>query len=421
MTTTQTKAKTTTTDAVVIGAGAAGMVAAGFAAKRGLNVTLIERNERPGRKIMITGKGRCNLTNDCTIDEFMDHVPWGGKFLYSAFSQFSPRDVMAFFEKLGVPLKVERGKRVFPQSDKAVDIVDALHNFYRNSGVHVINGRAAKLIMDGGEVHGVRLENGGIINARNVIVCTGGKSYPTTGSTGDGYEFAKQAGHTVTELRPSLVPLETVETWTRDLQGLSLRNVTLEVKNKKRVIFSELGEMLFTHFGVTGPLILSASAQLRDMKLMQNAGYKLKIDLKPALSEEQLDARLQRDLLKYANRDFLNSLHDLIPSKLIPVFVELSGIPAQEKSNQITKVQRMAAVHLLKGLELTVKGFRPIEEAIVTSGGVKLAEINPSTMESKLVKGLYFAGEVLDADAYTGGFNLQIAFSTGHTAGMSVE
>lgn len=398
------------------------MVAAGFAAKRGLDVLLIERNERPGRKLMITGKGRCNLTNDCTLDEFMENVPWGGKFLYGSFSRFQPRQVMAFFEELGVPVKVERGKRVFPQSDKASDIVDALHGFIKKSGCRMLHGRAESLLIEDGAVRGVKLEDGRVLKSKAVIICTGGMSYPRTGSTGDGYKFARQAGHTVMPLRPSLVPIETVEEWPRDLQGLSLRNVTLEVRDTKlkKSVFKELGEMLFTHFGVSGPLVLSASAHMRDMATLNSAGYKLRIDLKPALTLEQLDKRLQRDLAKYANRNFINSLGDLLPSKLIPVFVQLSGIPAQTKSNQITRQQRLAAVTLLKGLELTAKSFRPIEEAVVTSGGVKLSEINPSTMESKLVKGLYFAGEVIDADAYTGGFNLQIAFSTGYTAGTSV-
>jgi predicted Rossmann fold flavoprotein len=413
----------TMTDAVVIGAGAAGMMAAGFAAKRGLSVALVERNERPGRKLMITGKGRCNLTNDCELNEFMDNVPWGAKFLYGSFSRFTPRDVMAFFEELGVPTKVERGNRVFPQSDKASDIVDALRNFNSRAGVRTVHGRVTRVLMLNKKVAGVMLEDGSTMETRNVIVCTGGKSYPLTGSTGDGYGLARQAGHTIMALRPSLVPVETVEEWPRDLQGLSLRNVTLEVFDSKRgcSVFKELGEMLFTHYGVTGPLVLSASAHMRDMELLCGAGYKLRIDLKPALTAVQLDLRLQRDLLKYANRDFINSLGDLLPSKLIPVFAALSGIPPQVKCNQMTKEQRISILNLLKGLELTVKGFRPIEEAVITSGGVKLSEINPSTMESKIVKGLYFAGEVLDADAYTGGFNLEIAFSTGFTAGNSVQ
>lgn len=411
-----------TSDVAVIGAGAAGMTAAGFAAKRGLDVVLIERNPRPGRKLMITGKGRCNVTNDCDIDGFMENIPCGGKFLYSAFTRFPPRSVMAFFEELGVPLKVERGRRVFPQSDKAVDIVDALKDFTKKSGCRTVNGRATELIINDGEVKGVRLEDGSEVISRAVIVCTGGKSYPLTGSTGDGYEFARQAGHTITPLRPSLVPIETCEDWPRELMGLSLRNVTLELIDKRRnkTVFKELGEMLFTHFGVSGPLVLSASALMRDTKTLESGKYVLRIDLKPALSNEQLDKRLQRDFIENANRDFINSLGGLLPSKLVPVFTELSGISAHQKTNQISKEQRLRAVSLLKGLELTAKRLRPIEEAVVTAGGVKLKEVNPTTMESKLVKGLYFAGEVLDADAYTGGYNLQIAFCTGHAAGISV-
>ncbi|CDZ24219.1 hypothetical protein CCDG5_1102 [[Clostridium] cellulosi] len=409
-------------DVAVIGAGAAGMTAAGFAAKRGLDVILIERNPRPGRKLMITGKGRCNVTNDCDINDFMDNVPCGGKFLYSAFTRFPPRRVMSFFEELGVPLKVERGRRVFPQSDKAVDIVDALQGFVRKSGCRIVTGRASELIIKDGKVGGVKLEDGREVISRAVVVCTGGKSYPLTGSTGDGYEFARQAGHTVTPLRSSLVPIETCEEWPRRLMGLSLRNVTLELIDKRRnkTIFKELGEMLFTHFGVSGPLVLSASALMRDTQTLESRKYMLKIDLKPALSNEQLDKRLQRDFVENANRDFINSLGGLLPSKLIPVFTELSGIPAHIKTNQISREQRLRAVSILKGLELTAKCLRPIEEAVVTAGGVKLKEINPTTMESKLVKGLYFAGEILDADAYTGGYNLQIAFCTGHAAGISV-
>lgn len=406
-------------DAVVVGAGPAGMIAAGTAASRGASVALLERNERPGRKLMISGKGRCNLTNDCTLQEFMENVPSGGKFLYSAVSRFLPRDVMAFFEGLGVPLKVERGRRVFPVSDKAVDIVDALNHWCEKAGVRKVHGRAEALLLEGGALRGVRLEGGGTLAAPAVAVCTGGISYPATGSTGDGYALARQAGHRVGEPRPSLVPLETVEAWPRDAQGLSLRNVRLTAVETRtgRPVFEEQGEMLFTHFGVSGPLILSASAR---MSRMREGAYRLVIDLKPALSAEQLDARLQRDLLKYANRDFANSLGDLLPAKLIPVFVALSGIPGQEKSNQLTREQRLHAGGVLKGMELTVKGFRPVEEAVVTSGGVSLREVNPGTMESKLVPGLYFAGEVLDADGFTGGFNLQIAFATGRAAGLAL-
>lgn len=409
-------------DVAVIGAGAAGMVAAGFAAKRGLDVVLVERNQRPGRKLMITGKGRCNLTNDCDINDFMDNVPTGGKFLYGAFTRFPPRSVMAFFEEQGIPLKVERGRRVFPQSDKAVDVVDALHRFVVKSGCRTVIGRALEPIIADGRIAGLRLEDGAIIEARAVVICTGGKSYPSTGSTGDGYDFAIKAGHSITQLRPSLVPIETDEDWSRSLMGLSLRNVTLEVIDigRGKTVFKELGEMLFTHFGVSGPLVLSASALMRDMQTLESGKYKLKIDLKPALSLEKLDKRLQRDLNENANRDFANVLKGLMPVRLVPVFAAVSGISPHTKANQITRAQRISTAKLLKNLEITAKRFRPIEEAIVTSGGVKLKEINPITMESKFVKGLYFAGEVLDVDAYTGGYNLQIAFCTGYSAGISV-
>ena len=409
-------------DVIIIGAGPAGMMAAGVAAGRGFRVLLVERNERPGRKLMITGKGRCNVTNNCSLNEFIDNVPCGGKFLYSAFSHFTPADLIEFFEARHVPLKVERGRRVFPVSDKAVDIVDALQGFICQSGCRMIHGRVSALLLENGQVSGVRLESGATYEAAAVVLCTGGSSYPVTGSTGDGFTLAKAAGHTVTPLRASLVPIETAEEWPKALQGLSLRNITLEVydSQKGKTVYSELGELLFTHFGVSGPLVLSASAHMSDAKTLSTSGYRLRIDLKPALSKEQLDKRLQRDLLKFANRDFINSLGELLPAKLIPVFAALCAIPPQTKSNQITKTQRAAIVELLKGLTLTVKGPRPIEEAIVTSGGVKLSEINPSTMESKLVKGLYFAGEVIDSDGYTGGYNLQIAFSTGHLAGVSV-
>jgi predicted Rossmann fold flavoprotein len=401
----------------VVGAGAAGMTAAGFAARRGFAVSLIERNERPGRKLMITGKGRCNVTNDCEIDEFMSNVPEGGRFLYSSLSAFGPWETMAFFEGLGVPLKVERGKRVFPVSDRASDIVDALAGFVKEAGCVRITGRAAGLVTQNGRVTGVRLEDGKIVAADAVIICTGGLSYPLTGSTGDGYALAKGAGHTVEPLRPSLVPLETVESWPASLQGLTLKNVTLRVGDKKRggaAVYEELGEMLFTHFGVTGPLVLSASAHMRQM---EPGRYRCGIDLKPGLNEAQLDARLQRDFLKFSNHDFINALGDLLPSKLIPVMVSLTGIDPHLKANQLTKEMRRGLTALFKNISFDIRGFRPIEEAVVTSGGVKTGEVNPKTMESKLIKNLHFAGEILDVDAYTGGFNLQIAFSTGYAAG----
>lgn len=404
---------------IVVGAGAAGLLAAATAAQRGLDVILLERNARPARKVMITGKGRCNLTNASSLDELIQSVPGNGRFLYSAFSRFMPEDIMSLVEKQGVPLKVERGKRVFPCSDKAVDVVDALASFARESGARLVQGRAASLITDDSAVTGVVTDDGRQLFADAVIIATGGKSYPVTGSTGDGYELAAQAGHKIVSPRPSLVPLVLHEGWCARLQGLSLKNISVSVYDniKKKEIFSEIGEMMFTHFGVTGPLILSASAHMREM---QPRRYKITLDMKPALTPEQLDLRLQRDFLKNANKDFLNSLGDLLPNKMIPVAVGLSHIPPHYKVNQISREMRQSFAALLKGITMTVIDFRPIEEAIVTAGGVSVREVNPKTMASKLADGLYFAGEVLDVDAYTGGFNLQIAFSTGYTAGMSV-
>lgn len=405
---------------LVVGAGAAGMMAAGVAARRGLCVTLVDKNERPGRKLMITGKGRCNVTNNCGgVQAFLANVPRGGRFLYGALTRFGPDDTMAFFEALGVPLKTERGMRVFPQSDRAVDIVDALARYVREGGCRTVHGIAETLLLENGCAAGIRLTDGRELRADAVLLCTGGKSYPLTGSTGDGYRLAQRAGHTVTPLSPSLVPIVTEEDWPRELMGLSLKNVELTALDtrEERVLHRDLGEMLFTHFGVSGPLVLSASAHIR---APEPGRYRLSIDLKPGLSPEQLDARLLRDFAQNENRDFANALGALLPHKLIPVAVALSGIPPQTKVNQITREMRMRFAALLKHMELTVRGFRPIEEAIVTSGGVATDEISPKTMESKLVPGLYFAGELLDCDAYTGGFNLQIAFSTGHAAGEAV-
>lgn len=405
----------------MIGGGAAGLMAAGTAARRGLKVTLLERNPRMARKVMITGKGRCNITNNCPINEFIDHVPDNGRFLYSSLSAFSPQQMMAFLESEGLKVKTERGNRVFPESDKAVDVVDTLVAFAKKAGCRFACGRAEELIFEKGCCRGVKLESGEVMPADAVIVCTGGVSYPLTGSTGDGYRFAKQAGHTVTPPRPSLVPLVAAEPWCADVQGLSLRNCALTVVDTKdakhKMLYEDFGEMLFTHFGVSGPMILSASAHMRKM---EPGRYRLLIDLKPALSAEQLDARIVRDFEKYKNHDFANSLGDLLPRSLCPVIVKLSGIAPELKCNAVTREQRHQLGALLKSLLVTIEGFRPIEEAIVTSGGVKVSEINSRTMESKLVKGLYFAGEVLDVDAYTGGFNLQIAFSTGTAAGAHV-
>ena len=405
---------------IVIGAGASGLMAAGTAAENGHNVVLVERNDKVARKVMITGKGRCNVTNNCTlINDLIQNVPTNGRFLYGAFSKFMPIDTMEFFEDMGVALKVERGNRVFPESDKAVEIVDALNAFSSDAGVKRIKGRATSLIVENGEIKGVKLEDGEEISADAVIVATGGASYPLTGSTGDGYELAKQVGHTVTELKPSLVPLVCHEGFCTDLQGLSLRNVEITVLDTDtyKEVYKDFGEMLFTHFGVSGPLVLSASSHMKDIKPRK---YEIHIDLKPALSYEQLDKRIQRDFLENSNKNFINALDALLPKKLVPVIVKLSGIKPAVKVNQITKQQRSELVNLLKDLKVTVNGFRPIEEAIVTSGGVSVKEIDPKTMESKLVKGLYFAGEVIDVDAYTGGFNLQIAFSTGKLAGSSI-
>ena len=406
--------------AIVIGAGPAGLMAAGVAAGRGCEVVLLERNERPARKLMITGKGRCNITNNCEeIEELIAAVPVNGRFLYSAFSSFMPRDTIAFFESRGVPLKTERGNRVFPVSDKAVDVVDALHGFAVKSGAVIVQGRAKELIVENKAVKGVVTESGEKIDADSVLIATGGISYPATGSTGDGYELARQAGHTIAEPTPSLVPLNAHEGFCSALQGLSLRNIAVKVTDTEdnKLIFSDFGEMLFTHFGVSGPLILSASSHMRAMK---SGKYVIAIDLKPALNMEQLDARVLRDFSENTNRNFINALNLLLPKKLVPVIVKLSGIEPGLKTNQITKEQRRRLVSLLKELKVTVTGFRPIDEAIITSGGVKTGEINPKTMESKLVRGLYFAGEVIDIDAYTGGFNLQIAFATGNLAGNMI-
>ncbi len=404
---------------LVIGGGAAGLMAAVTAARNGCRTVLLERNEKVGRKIMITGKGRCNVTNDCReLGELISNVPVNGRFLYSAFSRFMPEDTMRFFESQRVPLKVERGNRVFPESDRASDIVDALFFAAKHEGVTITEGRAKELIIEDGSVKGAVTYGGESIFADRVIVATGGRSYPQTGSTGDGYLLAEQAGHTVIPTKPSLVPLELHEGFCPRLQGLSLRNVAIAVEDTKtgKRIYSDFGEMLFTHFGVSGPMILSASSHMREM---ERGRYKIVIDLKPALSEQQLDARVLRDFSENSNRNFINALNFLLPKKLVPVIVSLSGIPMDTKVNSVTREQRAKLVRLLKHFTVTVTDFRPIEEAVVTSGGVKTAEIDPKTMQSKLIDGLYFAGEVIDVDAYTGGFNLQIAFSTGHLAGAS--
>lgn len=400
---------------VVIGAGAAGLMAAGFAAENGANVTVIEKNKRVGRKIMITGKGRCNVTNDCDVQTYIRNVPVNGRFLYSAINNFTPQDTIYFFEELGLSLKTERGNRVFPESDKALDVVDTLHDFILDKGCKLVCDTAKALIIEDGEVIGVKCEEE-TYYADSVIICCGGKSYPLTGSTGDGYILAKQAGHTVTELKPSLVPLESKNTDCKSMQGLALKNVGLKIidNNSKKTVYTDFGEMLFTHFGVSGPMILSASSHIRDIT---EGKYTAEIDLKPALSLEQLDKRIQNDFRENANKDVSNSFSKLLPRKIIIPVLKRWEVPFDKKCNSITKEERKKLCELLKVFTVDISGFRPIEEAIITSGGVKTSEINPKTMESKLVHGLYFAGEVIDCDAYTGGFNLQIAWSTGKLAG----
>lgn len=397
----------------VIGGGAAGMMAAGKAAYLGAAVTLFEKNDRFGKKLYITGKGRCNVTNACVVNEFLANVPTNPRFLYSAANNFTPSDTMAFFEELGVPLKVERGNRVFPVSDHSSDIVNALVRYMKDNGVTTKNEKvtAIRHLTDGYMVETSR----GAYPFDRVIVATGGLSYPTTGSDGDGYRFAKELGIDVTPIRPSLVPLETSEAWCPLLQGLALKNVALTAIDTKsnKVIYRDFGEMLFTHFGLSGPVVLSLSAHLPDPT---PGRYKLEIDLKPALDDATLDKRLLSDFAKYANRDFANALSDLLPSKMISVFVGLCGIAPHQKVHSITKAQREQILHLLKHLSVTVKRMRPIAEAIITSGGISVKELSPKTMESKKHPGLYFVGEVIDVDAYTGGFNLQIAFSTAMAA-----
>jgi len=401
---------------VVVGAGAAGMMAAVSAARAGCRVIVVEPNEKVGRKIYITGKGRCNVTNDCTEEEFLRSVPRNGRFLYSAISRFSPQDAMDFFEKLGVPLKVERGNRVFPVSDKAADIIDALFFEMRRLGVELIRDRVTELVISDSAVVGVVCEGCGTVSADAVIVATGGVSYPRTGSTGDGYRFAQSAGHTVTAIKGSLVPLESDDPSCPEMQGLSLRNVELCVKNGKgKVVFREQGELLFTHFGLSGPLVLSASAHLDFTK----DSYVAHIDLKPALDEQKLDARLLRDFEERANQNFSTVLGGLVPQSMIPVIVRRCEISASQKAHDIRREQRRKLLEVLKDFSLELKGTRPVEEAIITSGGVKTGEVDPKTMESKKVSGLYFAGEVLDVDAYTGGYNLQIAWTTGFAAGIA--
>lgn len=394
------------------------MMAAITAAGLGKSTLLLEKMNRCGRKISITGKGRCNVTNNCTSDDFFANIPTNPRFLYSAYAGFNSQDCMDFFERLGVPLKTERGNRVFPVSDKAEDIVRALEQGCEDYGVNRIFSKVTEIITEDGAVKGVKCGSRTYF-APSVLIATGGKSYPGTGSDGDGYRFAEELGHTVTDIKPSLVPIESDDEYCREMMGLSLKNVVLTLKDtvKNKVVFSEMGEMLFTHFGVSGPLVLSASSHIPQV---ESGRYIFYIDLKPALDEKKLDERILRDFKEIPNRIFANSLSKLLPSKMIPTVVELSGIDGEKQVNSVTKQERQRLVLLLKAFPVHIRGFRPIAEAIVTSGGVKVSEVSPKTMESKLVKGLYFAGEILDVDGYTGGFNLQIAFSTGCLAGENM-
>ena len=404
-------------DCIVVGGGAAGMMAAVAAASAGKRVVLLEKNRQLGRKLRITGKGRCNVTNACTVEEAVAAAPRGGKFLYAALSAFPPRSTMEFFESRGVPLKIERGRRVFPVSDKAADIAEALAEFLRETGVEVVQETVAEVLAEDGAVTGVRTPAGGY-SGKAVILACGGASYPGTGSTGDGYRFAKKLGHTIRPIVPSLVPLTEQGGFCARMMGLSLRNCGIKVteRGRKKPVYEDFGELLFTHFGLSGPTVLSASAHLHPM---EPGKYTVHIDLKPALDSQKLDARLLRELEEHKNKQFGNSLEALLPQKMIPVAVERSGIPAETRCHSVTKEQRRHFGELLKDFTVELEGFRPIAEAIITSGGVDLREIDPRTMGSKLVKGLYFAGEMMDCDAYTGGYNLQIAFSTGRLAGFS--
>lgn len=402
---------------IVIGGGAAGMMAAGTAAEQGNNVILIEKNKLLGKKLMITGKGRCNITNACDdVETLLKNVITNRRFLYSAFYGFDNFRTIDFFEKAGVSTKVERGNRVFPVSDKSADVVAAMRKYLIDNNVELITDTVVDVTKDENQIKGVTCAKRGFITADAVIVATGGVSYPATGSTGDGYKWAKALGHSVAEIRPSLVPIEVEEDFLGELQGLSLKNIEITVKNSKnKKVYTDFGEMMFSHFGLTGPVILSASAH---MKNLDKENYKIYLDLKPALSEKQLDDRILRDFADNINKDFINSLDALLPKTIIPVIVELSGIEPHKKVNSVTAEERKRLTELIKNIEFNVTSFCPIEQAIITSGGVCVKEINPSTMESKLVKGLYFAGEIIDVDALTGGFNLQIAFSTGYLAGL---
>ena len=405
---------------LVVGGGAAGMMAAVTAARRGKNVLLLEKNEKLGKKLFITGKGRCNLTNSAEVEELFNAVVSNPKFLYSSFYSFTNDQVISFFEGMGVKTKVERGGRVFPESDHSSDVIRALEQEMKRLGVRIsLRTEVKEILTEDGRAKGVRLSSGRMIAADAVIVATGGISYPSTGSTGDGYRFARECGHKVTDLSPALVPMEVKEWYAKELMGLSLRNIGIRITDGKKKLYEEFGEMLFTHYGVTGPVILSASSIVG--KKLKEHPLTLHIDLKPALTEEQLDKRVLRDFEANHNRQFKNAVDSLFPAKLRPVAIELSGIPEEKKVNEVTKEERLHFVRLIKDFSMTLTGLRGYHEAIITKGGVSVKEIDPGTMESKLVKGLYFAGEVLDLDAVTGGYNLQIAWSTGYLAGANAD
>ena len=413
---------------IVIGGGPAGMMAAISTAYSGNNVILIEKNKLLGKKLLITGKGRCNITNSAEMKEFILNIPRNGKFLYSSFQNFTNLDIINFLKKNGLEVKYERGKRVFPVTDKSIDVLNCFIKELKKLNVDIkLNSEVTEIETKNGEITGIYLSNGEIIKASKVILATGGKSYSATGSDGSGYKLAKKLGHTITDIKPSIIPLLAEKSLCQKLQGLSLKNVKIKIKDKSnnKLIYEDFGEMLFTHFGVSGPTILSSSAHLITYENVDNLLEKnqivLYIDLKPALSEEELDTRILRDFEEFKNKNFKNSLSKLLPQKMIDTVIKISKINPDKKVNEITKEERKRLVFLLKNFEVIIKGFRPIDEAIVTSGGISTKEINPKTMESKIIKGLFFAGEIIDVDAYTGGFNLQIAYSTGFTAGKSIN
>lgn len=405
-----------TADVTVIGGGPAGMTAAYFAAMRGLNVVIAEKNKSLGKKLLITGKGRCNITNAAPIEDFFKNIPVNPRFLYSSFYNFTNTDLIDLLESYGLKTKTERGGRIFPQSDSAKDVLAVLEKMINTAGVKILNTETENIFYEDGKWFAMQ-KNGAVLESHSIVVATGGVSYPLTGSTGDGYRFAEKTGHTVTDIKASLVPVVFKENYVKDLMGLSLKNIEVTVERDGKKLYKEFGEMLFTHYGASGPVVLSASAHMRKY---EGKDCKIIIDLKPALDFEKLDARILRDFEKQKNKDFINSLDMLLPKKMIPVIVMLSKIPPHKKVNEITREQRHALVNTIKTLEFTTSGFRPVSEAIITGGGVSVKNINPKTMESKIAPGLFFAGEVIDVDAYTGGFNLQIAFSTGYTAGQNV-